>query len=442
VNAEFAMPWFLVACAAHAAPTLQDLARDAFVWGYPLVVSSRTMATPGTVNELTWSDGLADETSHDIVMPNNDTLYVTAILDLRSEPMVLDLVAPDDDRYFSFQFLDAWMESFAYVGTRATDGRSGTWVITPPGWEGTLPDGVEELRSATPQLVLLGRYGVLDDADAQRVIAARDDVHLLPLSEFTHTRPPAPDPEPLEYRGAPSAAGLKPFEFWDELGDCLAINPPRTRADSEFLARLAPLGVGRGLHPSETAEGALFQALYLGAQEGLDRVHHGGAGVDRNGWNVPLDLGVYGHDDDLRAFVAWSAWGANVAAEAVYPATTTDFAGRRLDGWRSTYRIVFPAGELPPSDAFWSLTVYDNDGFLVGNRLDRFSVGSRTRRLRYGRDGSLNLVLSPDAPTDTPNWLPIPRGPFKLTMRVYLPQPSVLDGTWAPPPIQRTSSKD
>jgi hypothetical protein len=435
------MPWFLLSFTdALAAPDPEALARDAFVWGYPLVVSTRTMANFGAPNELRWSEGLADETSRAIVQPNNDTLYVTAALDLRAEPMVLEVTAPAGDRYFSFQFLDAWTEAFDYVGTRATNGRSGTWVVTPPGWQGTLPEGAARIRSDTPQIVVLGRYAVTDDADVRRVLADRDDVRLVPLSEFTGERSPTPPPAAPASNGAPSAVGLRPLEFWDELGDSLAINPPRTRADEEFLTSLSSLGVGPGLHPSDTADAELRRALIAGAEAGLERVRKGSNGVEHNGWDVALNLGKYGQDHELRAFVAWSGWGANVADEAVYPSARADAAGNKLDGSKTKYHLVFPKGKLPPARAFWSVTVYGNDGYLVANDLDRFSIGSRTEGLKYDKDGSLDLVLSAEPPKDTRNWLPIPDGPFKLTMRVYLPGKSVLDGTWSPPPLEPAAS--
>jgi hypothetical protein len=449
------------------APEVTDteLAAQAYVAGYPLVVSIRTLQRLGGligVNRLLWQNSLAGPQSRIIVAPNRDTLYSVAVLDLRSEPMVLTLPRVDD-RYYTYQFLDAWTESFAYIGTRATHGRAGTWVITPPGWDGELPVGADQIAASTPQVFLLGRFLVYDEADIANVTTISEQSSLRPLSALTGD-PPVPPPPPLgEPAGTPQAIPTD-ARFFDELGDALAVNPPTTPTQRELFAQAQGLGIGPGEHPAADATDAdrgpsddragsggdgtlgadLVPVLDAGAALGFERIvdELDGFGETTNGWSTNLHIGRYGDETLLRAVVARVGWGANVADEAVYPVARVDADGAPLDG-TATYRITFPAGDLPPVDAFWSLSVYGSDMFFAEHPSGRYTVGDRTPGLSYGADGSLEIVLSHDEPTPASsggapvNWLPVPAGEFVLMLRLYLPRQQVLDGDYAYPPVER-----
>jgi len=412
-----------------------QLAAEAYVAGYPLVVSERTMQRLGGllgVNNLYWQNALSGPENRIIVAPNRDTLYSIGVLDLRSEPMVLTL--PEvTDRYYTYQFLDAWTESFAYVGTRATDGRAGTWVVTPPGWEGELPDGAEQLESPTPQVFLLGRFLVDDTADVANVTAISRRSSLQPLSALTG-EPAAPAPPPLGEPAGTAQDIPTDASFFDELDAALAVNPPTTDTQRHLFARVEALAGRR-------------TALDQGAAQGdaqIDAAAAAGIGDANvlNGWSFNLDIGAYGDDLATRAVVARMGWGANVAEEAVYPVAQIDAEGRPLDGTGgATYRISFRAGELPPVDAFWSLSAYGTDMFFAEHPSGRYTLGDRTPGLVLGDDGSLGIVLAYDEPPAstlaTANWLPVPDGPFVLMLRLYLPGPSILAGDYPYPPIQR-----
>jgi hypothetical protein len=421
-----------------------DRAAEAYVAGYPLLVSLRTMQQLGGllgVNSLFWQSELSGPQNRVVVAPNRDTLYSIAVLDLRAEPMALTL--PEvTDRYFTYQFLDTWTESFAYVGTRATGGRAGTWVVVPPDWEGEVPDGAEVLESSTPLVFMLGRFLVDDEADVAEVTAISEQVTLQPLSALTGGEAPPPPPPLGE---APGTAQAIPTDasFFDELGDALAVNPPPTPAQRDFFARVEPLGVGPGENPAAAGRPEQVEVLDAGAARGDERIGEAMAarGDIVDGWAANLDVGRYGDDLDLRAVVARVGWGANIPEEAVYPVARADAEGKPLDG-SSTYRITFPPGEVPPVDAFWSLSVYGGDMFFVEHPSGRYAIGDRTPDLAYGRDGSLELVLSvtePAAPAGggPVNWLPVPDGPFVLMLRLYLPGPRVRDGDYAYPPVER-----
>ncbi len=407
-----------------------ELATEAYVAGYPLVVTTRTMQRIGGligVNRLFWQNALAGPESRVIVAPNRDTLYSVAVLDLRSEPVVLTLPAVTD-RYYTYQLLDAWTDSFAYVGTRATSGRAGSWVIAPPGWDGDVPAGAEVIEAPTPQVFLLGRFLVDDEADIANVAAIRGETTLLPLSVLAGT-PAPPAPPPL---GEPAGTAQNipaDLMFFAELDSALAVNPPVTPAQRDLFGRAGDLDAA---------------SLADGAAAGAERIT---ATVDRlggdlvNGWRVNLDIGTYGDDTLLRAFVARIGWGANVPAEAVYPVARVDADGAPLTG-EHAYRLRFPAGGLPPVDAFWSLSVYGPDMFFVEQPSGRYAIGDRTPGLVYGDDGSLDLVLSatePADPADRANWLPVPPGPFVLMLRLYLPTDEVLDGDYDYPPVERVA---
>ena len=411
-----------------------ELAAATYVAGYPLVVTTRTLQRLGGlvgVNSLFWQSTLSGPESRIIVAPNRDTLYSIAVLDLRAGPMVLTL--PEvADRYYTYQLLDAWTESFAYIGTRATDGRAGTWVIAPPGWEGEAPAGAEVIEATTPQVFLLGRYLVDDEADIADVLAVRDEASLRPLAGAPGALPPLGAP------AGPAQAVPADATFFDELGAALAVDPPTTEWQRELFAAAGDrLGVVAGA-PAAAGDAAARDVLAAGAAAGAQRITdlRDRRSADAGTWAANLGVGRYGDDIELRALVARVGWGANVSEEAVYPVARTDADGAPLDG-SHTYRLTFPPGGLPPVDAFWSLSVYGADMFFVPHPSGRYTIGDRTPGLVTGDDGSLEITLSAADPGPGTNWLPVPDGPFVLMLRLYLPGPAVVDGTYEYPDVVR-----
>ena len=422
-----------------------ELATEAYVAGYPLVVSTRTMRTLGGlvgVNRLFWQTALSGPTTRVVVAPNRDTLYSIAVLDLRAGPLVLTL--PEvEDRYFTYQFLSPWTESFAYVGTRATGGEAGSWVIAPPGWDGDLPAGATLIEAPTDQVFLLGRFLVDDEADIPNVLAIRDRSSLRPLADVEGT-PTTGTVPPL-----PAAAG-RPQDvptdrsFYDELTDALVVNPPTTPYQRALFAAFAEAFTPDPEAPP-AAEARRRGLLDRAAEAGAARVQRAADEAPVvDGWRTRLDVGTYGDDLDLRASVARGGWGANVAAEAVYPVARTDATGAALDGSRPA-TITFPPGGLPATDdlGFWSLTVYGADLFFEANPTDRYAIGDRTPDLAPSPDGSVTITLAHDRPPEpadgTPvNWLPVPAGAYVLMLRIYLPGADVLDGTYRTPPVVPT----
>ncbi|MFZ4584060.1 MAG: DUF1254 domain-containing protein [Acidimicrobiia bacterium] len=420
------------------APSPEALAAAAYVWGVPLVISTRTMQTLAGitgVNRLYNQQQLSGPMTRLIVAPNVDTLYSVAVLDLRNGPLALTVPNPITNRYWTYEVLDPYTEAFAYIGTRATRGEAGTWVFTPPGWSGSLPTGAHQIAAPTPQLFLLGRFLVDGPTDLASAVAAMQPITLQPLGTPA-TIPPIGSP-PGTPQSVPSLGGA----FYDELGDALAVNPPTAAADRAALTRFASLGIGAGQHPYASGDASQRAVLERGSAAGQARV---GATVEtrntaKDGWVTRLDLGRYGANFGLRAAVAEAVWGANVPEEAVYPASRIDNTGNTYDG-AHTYVMHFDPGREPPANAFWSVTMYGPDRFLVANPLNRYALGDRSSSLTHNADGSLDLYVAHDPPAGhESNWLPAPAGPFTLLARIYLPKPTVLDGSYRLPPVRRVN---
>ncbi len=431
------------AATTSTAEPAAELAAQAYVWGQPLVISMRTaqrFAQLFGLDHLTNQRTLSDATSRLVVAPNVDTLYSVAVLDLRRGPEVLTLPTIAD-RYYTYQFLDMYTESFAYIGTRATGGRAGSWMVVAPGWQGTVPPGDTLVRASTPVVIMLGRFLVSGPADLPAAQAVMAQVQLRPGP--SGTQPGSGDASaglgsPV---GTPQSAAQSGASFFDELGDDLAVNPPSSAADRAELARLAPLGVGPGRHPAATGTAADRARLAQGVTQGAAQVAAAtvaSAGHDPDGWSTSLDVGRYGADFRTRAVVAQSGWGANIPDEAVYLHSATDGRGQLYSGAHA-YVLHFPAGSLPPARAFWSITLYGPDRFLVANTADRYAVGDRSPGLVTDADGSLDVYLQATPPAGhQANWIPTPTGAFTLTLRIYLPGPSVLDGSYHVPAVQPT----
>jgi hypothetical protein len=418
-----------------------QLATDAYVWGYPLVVTERTLQSLAALvpeNHLTMQPARSGLNSRTIVAPNTDTLYAVAPLDLRGEPYVLTVPAIHD-RYYSFQLISAYTDSFAYIGTRATGGRAGRWAITPPGWHGTLPAGITRLASPTPQLLVLGRFLVTDDADVARVHALGRNIALEPLSTITGAAPASSPPPIGQTAGTPQSVAAAGAAFFDQLGDALAINPPTDPQELRTLQRFAAIGIGPGRHPTvQVGEARVRAALAAGVRAGAAEIATAATKSIHtvNGWGVNLDIGTYGHDARTRAVVADVGWGANVPQEAVYAHSGHDAAGTQYRG-SHRYVLHFARGELPPVNAFWSVTMYGPDHFFTANPINRYAIGDRTSGLQFGTDGSLDIYIQHDPPAGhEANWLPAPAGRFELTLRLYLPKSSVLDGRYVYPKVE------
>jgi len=440
------------AAAAVATKALEDeatqLGVEAVVYGLPLVIMdvTRLKTTNVTepsdfsapVNRIANLQTFPDAAFKDVVRANVDTLYSSAWLDLAKEPIVLSV--PDTKgRYYLMPMVDAWTNVFASPGKRTTGTKPGNFAIVGPSWQGTLPAGVQELKSPTEMVWMLGRIQTNGPSDYTAVHAIQKQFRLTPLSAFGKPYTPQPgsvDPNvdmttpPIE-----QVAKMDAATFFGRLATLMKTNPPPA-ADAPALTKLAKVGLIPGQDFDLTRlDPAVARGLTNVVQTALSKLEEAAktTGAPVNGWRVPpANLANYGTDYGTRAVVALIGLGANLTADAIYPSAYVDAADKPLSG-TNRYVLHFDKGQTPPTNAFWSLTMYNADSFFVANPINRYAISS-WMPVKYNKDGSLDIYVQKDSPgkTKQSNWLPAADGEFSITMRNYWPKPEALDGTWKP----------
>ena len=432
-----------------------EIGRDAYIYAFPLVLMEVTRRVTANVaepkgplapmNQFANLRAFPDATFTAVVRPNADTLYSSLHFDVANEPLVIDV--PDSaGRYYLLPMLDMWTDVFASPGKRTTGTATQRFAIVGPRWQGTLPPGVDEIRSPTPRGSMIGRTQTNGAKDYDAVHRFQDGLTVTPLSELGKGTPPAKGrPDPKLDMSAPGAqvAAMDPNAFWACFSDVVTLNAPHPN-DYPILERLGRLGVvqGRRLDVPSLVPAAR-KAMEEGCAAGHERILAATPRTGRvvNHWQIiNVAIGTYGTDYLRRAVVAYAGLGANLVEDAIYPTAFLDAEGKPLDS-AAPYVIHFAKGQLPPANAFWSVTMYDNRQLFTANPINRFAIGDRNN-LQLNADGSLDLYLQRESPGKDKenNWLPTPaNGPFSLTLRLYWPKPEAFDGRWAPPPIQRVS---
>lgn len=380
----------------------------------------------------------------EVVRPNFDTLYSTAWLDLTKEPMIVS--APDTaGRYYLFPILDMWTDVFAVPGQRTSGTAAGHFAVVPPGWAGQLPAGVTRIDAPTPCVWIIGRTQTNGSKDYDAVHKIQDGYTITPLSQWGKTPVPVQatiDPT-VDMKTAPleQVNTMPALDFFKYAVELMKVSPPHV-TDWSTLARLKRIGIEIGhSYDPQRLDAAVQDALTRAATDGLKAMRAKAPTLARvvNGWQMNTDtMGVYGDYYLKRAIVALVGLGANQPEDAVYPLNIADADGKPVTG-DNKYVMHFAKDDLPPVGAFWSLTMYDAEGFPVANPINRFAIGDRDA-LMYNADGSLDLYIQHDNPAGgkESNWLPAPSaGTLGLTMRLYAPKVTVLNGSWAPPPVQR-----
>lgn len=428
-----------LAAALHVKHRL-SLGAEAYIYGYPLVLMDATQRSSEStvgVNQLGHRLELPDHNFRAVVRPNNDTAYSIAWLDLSGGPQVLSL--PDmGARYYVMPFMDAWSNVFAQLGSSSTGQKSGDYLIYGPGWKGDLPADIPAVEAPTNKVWLIGRSQINGLDDMQKLQQKLSQMALTSLTEFNSgERHYSRVITELDKSNVLAEVDdMEPADFFQRLNRLMAEQTAPV-ADAAQLERLNFIHIGSGLDfknnvgvdPWLIGNGAKLAKQALQDKKSEDR-----SGV--NGWAiVRKGIGRYGIDYKTRAFVAMIGLGALPPEEASYPNTFKDSNGDRLDG-NYRYRLHFAPGELPPAKAFWSITLYDRDGFMVDNKIQRYSIGDRDN-LHFNPDGSLDIFVQSLSHELSDNWLPAPNGEFSITMRVYLPSKQYLDGQWWPPSVQR-----
>lgn len=432
----------------------RQIAAEAYLYFYPLVTMDLTRRVttnlpPGQVqgfgpaNAFSHMTAYPDASFRAVVRPNFDTLYSSGWLDLAQGPVILSV--PDmKGRYYLMPMLDMWSNVLAAPGTRTSGSGAAHFAVTPPGWSGTLPEGVQAIASPTPFAWIIGRTQTNGPDDYAAVRAVQAGYKLTRLADWG--KPPVAPPvtinPTIDMKTPPKAQidAMKPADFFRRGVELLADNPPQI-TDWSQVSRLERIGMERGkAYDLATLDPTIRAAVEAGAADGLKLMEARGDSIGKmvNGWQINTNLGVYGNDYFTRAVVAQRGLGANQPQDAVYPLNLQDAEGKPVMG-ENRYVVRFKKGELPPADAFWSLTMYDAEGFPVANPINRYALGDRDA-LAFNADGSLDIVVQNEdpGPQQRANWLPGPaHGPITMTLRIYAPRPEALDGRWTPPPVVR-----
>ena len=445
----------LVALVAAMLLVMKDkimLGAEAYLYGYPLVIMETTRLQSakyiGPENQLRMVRQFPNAQFKDVVRPNVDTLYTTAFISMKEGPWVFEMSA-NDKRYELMPFMDAWTQVFASPGTRTSGNQGATYLLAGPEWDGQVPMGMTLLKSPTNMVWLIGRTQTNGTADFATVHELQNRLRLskwtTPENSASANTDSKRDAKPdwqvsLEPSIAPVAQmkALSTPEFFNRLMQ-LMVSHPASKEDAPLIERLAQLEIkpGQAVHLSWSnalsfslgrwiANQRVMQALNTKAQDGS--------------WSYPpLNLGRYGTDYNTRAAVAMVGLGANLPEDAMYPNTALDHQGQALNG-KHRYRLHFAANALPPVKAFWSITAYGADEFLIDNPMQRFAIGDRDP-LVFNADGSLDLWVQATPPSQkeaASNWLPVQMGaPFLLNARLYWPEDKALNGQWKMPVVER-----
>jgi len=369
-------------------------------------------------------------------------------LDLRAEPMVVSVPAVAKERYYSVQLVDGNAYNYGYIGSRTTGDEAGDYLVVDPEWTGDKPLGIEKVfKSSTPFALTIFRTQLFNAEDIPNVVKVQAGYKSQPLSAFLkHPAPPAAPK--IDFLPA-TTAGIK-VNFYAYLDAALQF-VPLTPENKEIRTKLTSIGIGPG-KTFEFKELSLKHkaVVLLAMKEGDNKVNkYLATGMkDMNGWEIGSlfgDRAFYNSDWFKRAAAAKGGIYGNDAVEAMYPMTRTDATGETLDGSKHNYTLTFPASQLPPVNAFWSVTMYDGKTqLLIENPINRYLINSpMLPKMKKNEDGSLTLYIQKDSPgkAKEANWLPAPNDLIYLIMRLYWPKteaPSILPagaGSWSPPSI-------
>lgn len=436
-----------------------EIARDAYIYGYPLVTFDMVRKQQTNVERPTDDKAPMGQVmkmrnypavdSRAAAAPNADTLYTIVWLDVSEEPWVISL--PDmGDRFYIFPMHDGFSEVFHAAGSKLTGGKPQSYALTGPGWTGELPAGVTQVKAPTALVWVLGRiYCDGTPEDYAAVHALQDRVSVAPLSAYgkSYTPPAGTVDTGLDMNtGVRDQVNAMDIESYLAcLAQLLKKNPPKPE-DAGILKRMERIGLvpGQNFDPGKLSprdRRAMKAAPKLAVVEMGLRLKKQ---PTTNGWLFfTSGVGNFGTDYLVRGMANLLGPGWNRPTDAMYPLSMKDTDGKAYNGAKHKYVMRFEKGQLPPVDAFWSLTMYDNDLFFVENPIHRYTLSTRDA-LVPNADGSIDLHLQTESPgkDKEANWLPAPKGPFKLVLRLYAPPtapPTILDGSWLPPPVKRVS---
>jgi hypothetical protein len=432
------------------------IAKEAYVYGFPVVDNYRIQhaywmdkANPdykAPFNQFWNATQLFTPADKTIQSPNSDTLYSFIGADLRSGPLVLTVPVIEKNRYFTLQLIDYYTYNFDYIGSRTTGNGGGSFLLAGPGWKGATPKGVKKVfRCDTDFAFVAGRTQLFNPTDLDNVRKIQAGYKVQPLSAFLGQ--PAP-------KAAPAIDFMKPLtpadektslEFFNILNFVLQYCPP-VPSEKALMARFAKIGVGAG---KAFDASKLSPEIKAAIEQGRADAWATSGGVEQQWAEGKVSSGdVFGSREFLKNNYLYRMTAAvlgiygNSKAEALYGLYATDQAKQKLDG-ANRYTLRFPPDQLPPVNAFWSLTMYDwPQSLLVANPINRYLVNSpMLPNLKRDADGGLTLTIQNESPgkDNEANWLPAPKGSFALALRLYWPKPAALEGKWKRPPLQQVT---
>jgi hypothetical protein len=438
------------------------IAEEAFIFGLPIVMNYAVMHEyavdksgpqfKAPFNQIKNEARVFTYEDTAIITPNSDTPYSFLWLDLRAEPMVLSVPAVEKERYYAVMLCDGNTYNYGYIGSRATGNEAGDYMVAGPDWKGEKPAGIKKVFTSTTPFSVAGyRTQLFNAADMPNVVKVQAGYKAQPLSAFLQQPTPPAAPK-IDFLPA-TTAGIQANYF--QYLDAALQFVPSAPEEKEIRAKLAKIGIGSGKpFDFKSLSAEQKEAFMLGMKSGDEKVDKFlASGVKNvNGWNI----GSFFGDRDffkgnwlMRAAAAKGGLYGNDAVEATYPFTRVDATGEKLDGSKHNYTLTFPAGQLPPVNAFWSVTMYDGKSqFLIKNPINRYLINSpMLPNMKKNEDGSLTLYIQKDNPgaDKEANWLPAPNDTIYLVMRLYWPKtepPSILppgEGTWKPPGIVKAN---
>ncbi|QRG67140.1 DUF1254 domain-containing protein [Brevibacillus choshinensis] len=400
---------------------------QAYIYGYPLVVTAKTMGdmtrSLAPLNQFGYMESLASPAFRAIVTPNSDTLYLNAWLDLSQTPVLLQVPENPENRYYTVQMLDAYTNTFHNESNRLTKGKARQSVIVGPNWKGSLPPNLPTIHAPTNTVWLIGRVEVKGEQDLSKAIAFEKQIQIKALV------PGSPRTSPEVPKNA-----LTSLDFYRVMTDVIRKNPPPA-CDHVLLNQfaLAGIDVQSGFDPAKLTP-AKLAGLKRALQDAPNIVQNGFPpyATFQNGWGSFSPIGTYGDQFLARAFIAFTGLAANVPEEEAYYRAFTDSKNLPLSGDKA-YTLHFEPSEVPKTSAFWSINVYNDQLYLAQTEANRSSVRSNNGTLRLNPDGSLDIAIQKSPPANQQvNWLPVPAGRFNLVLRVFAPEPGTLgpQHTW------------
>jgi hypothetical protein len=436
---------------------LKRLAAEVYVYAYPLVLTdvTREVETARTgANEFQHDRTVPNASTTDVAFPNADFLYSQAWLDLSKGPIVLSV--PDTkDRYYLVAMLDAWTNVAASIGKRTTGTEKGDFAIVGPHWKGSVPAGMSEVKSSSDMAWLFARLRLNERSEVAAINKLQDQFDLRPLAaapkkgkskgKGKEKAAPPVHTTAVDTKTPPrdQVAKMDAATFYTRLAMALPGNPP-AKDDAPMEDKMKRLGVvpGQAFDPRKLSElGAT--SVDQGMKSALDAIvaagRRGPTGDIRNGWSTDRELGRWGVDYGKRAVAAWRGIGVNAPEDAIFMTAHFDAGGKRLDG-NNRYVLHFDKDNAPPTDGFWSLSMYSELQRFVPNAQNRFNIDSGDD-LKTNPDGSVDLYIQSTDPGQDKqsNWLPAPKGPFTLMLRIYWPRDTVVGGKWNPPGIKQVT---